>query len=371
MVRRPLSVVAKQPLLKRSTTAMYTLCAAGMGAAMALIATGAREQPAGVACEAPSVLALLAQVNERLDRIEKALGVGLAAFAAELQKIKAAQLANPKNLAMKYFDEAYFAGLSSEAQQRLLAIVRSGFENSDSGMGCYAMRPDDYDTFNAFFDPVIRDYHGANADAVHETDWDTSAIGSKGVLDVTKLGLKELSMRVRVGRNLAAFNLPGSMDRDERVRFEQTMLKAFAKLQSMPEYGGTVYSLTPDFGEGQTNPNLISNEKYQELIKAHVMFKDMDADPYLNSAGISADWPYGKRCNTTAAWLEEGRKKRHKGRSRVRCGRGCKLFPSLLPYGSDIYNGLSAMHIHRCVSYACPLFRLSLYVCLCVDVPSL
>ncbi len=46
------------------------------------------------------------------------------------------------------------------------------------------------------------------------------------MLDVTKLGLSELSMRVRVGRNLASFNLPGSMDRDERIRFEQTMLKA-------------------------------------------------------------------------------------------------------------------------------------------------
>ena len=26
------------------------------------------------------------------------------------------------------------------------------------------------------------------------------------------------------------------------------------------------------------------------------MFKDMDADPYLKSAGISSDWPYGRGC---------------------------------------------------------------------------
>ena len=85
------------------------------------------------------------------------------------------------------------------------------------------------------------------------------------------------------------------MDRDERIRFEKTMLKAFEKLQAMPEYGGTVYSLSPDHGDGP-NPNLISDEEYNRLVKAHVMFKDMDADPYLKSAGISSDWPFGRGC---------------------------------------------------------------------------
>ncbi len=103
-------------------------------------------------------------------------------------------------------------------------------------------------------------------------------------------------MRVRVGRNLKQFNLPGAMDRPERIAFEQTMLKAFDSLIANPDYGGKVYSLTPDFGEGVENPNLISAEKYQELVDHHVMFKDMDADPYLKSAGISSDWPYGRGC---------------------------------------------------------------------------
>jgi len=42
--------------------------------------------------------------------------------------------------------------------------------------------------------------------------------------------------------------------------------------------------------------NLIDTAKYDELVKAHVMFKDMDADPYLKSAGIASDWPYGRGC---------------------------------------------------------------------------
>ena len=90
-----------------------------------------------------------------------------------------------------------------------------------------------------------QEYHKASADATHVTDWDASAVGDKGVLDVTKLGLSELSMRVRVGRNLTQFNLPGAMDKSERIQFEKAMLKAFDKLKKDPAYGGTVYSLSP------------------------------------------------------------------------------------------------------------------------------
>ena len=51
-----------------------------------------------------------------------------------------------------------------------------------------------------------------------------------------------------------------------------------------------------DFGDLGANPNVIANEKYQAPVDAHVMFKDMDADLYLKSAGISSDWPYGRGC---------------------------------------------------------------------------
>jgi len=210
--------------------------------------------------------------------------------------MEAVKTANPGNRAMKYFDRADYDKLSDEKKARFIACVRTGFENPTSGLGCYAMSPADYDEFNFFFDKVIRDYHNAKPDAVHVTDWDASKVGENGVLDVTKLGLEELSMRVRVGRNLASFNLPGAMDRAERVKFEVTMLEVFKKLIANPEYGGTVYSLTPEFADGAKNPNLITQAKYQELVDAHVMFKNMDADTYLKSAGIASDWPYGRGC---------------------------------------------------------------------------
>jgi len=197
-----------------------------------------------------------------------------------------------------YLDSEEGKALSNEDLLTFYQCVRTGIDNEDSGLGCYAMTPDDYTKFGGFFNAVIRDYHGdATGAAVHETDWDASGVGEGGVLDVRKLGFdQELSMRVRVGRNLKAFNLPGKMDQAERIKFEQQMLGAFKALCDNPDYGGTIYSMTPDFGEGVENPNKISDEKYQELVDAHVLFKDMDADPFLKSAGISSDWPYGRGC---------------------------------------------------------------------------
>ena len=129
----------------------------------------------------------------------------------------------------------------------------------------------------------------------HVNDWDASSVGEGGVLDLSKLGCTdEISMRVRVGRNLKGFNLPGAMDKAERIKFEKAMLKSFEAL--IAKFGGKINSITPDFGDGEANPNKISSDEYDALVKKHVMFKDMDADPYLKSAGISSDWPYGRGC---------------------------------------------------------------------------
>ena len=88
------------------------------------------------------------------------------------------------------------------------------------------------------------------------------------------------------------------MDQLERINFEETLLPAFGKLTE--NMGGTVHSMSPDFGakEGsvgkEVNPNLIDEAKYNELVKAHVMFKNMVSDPFSKCSGISSDWPYGR-----------------------------------------------------------------------------
>lgn len=213
----------------------------------------------------------------------------LVAECAEVLK------SNPGNRCAKYCKDYLESdegkGLAAKDLTVFYKIVKTGIDNADSSLGCYAMSPLDYSKYGGFFDKVIRDYHGdETGDKKHITDWNVEGAD----YDVKKLGQEELSMRVRVGRNLLGFNLPGEMDKEERIKFEQKMLPAFDQLKG--KYGGNVYSLTPDFGELGANPNLITKDEYQKLVDAHVMFKDMDADPYLKSAGISSDWPYGRGC---------------------------------------------------------------------------
>ena len=60
----------------------------------------------------------------------------------------------PKNRMAKHFDLAYLKSLSEDQQKLLLLCCKSGYENSDSGMGLYAMSPTDYDEFKEYFDKV-------------------------------------------------------------------------------------------------------------------------------------------------------------------------------------------------------------------------
>jgi protein-arginine kinase len=68
------------------------------------------------------------------------------------------------------------------------------------------------------------------------------------------------------------------------------MVEAFQSLIDDSAYGGRYVSLTPG------HPCKISDDEYKGLVKAHIMFKDMADDPYLASAGIASDWPYGRGC---------------------------------------------------------------------------
>ena len=41
-------------------------------------------------------------------------------------------------------------------QQRLLDIMMGGLENDDSSVGAYATRPEDYDQFGFYLEPLIK-----------------------------------------------------------------------------------------------------------------------------------------------------------------------------------------------------------------------
>lgn len=193
----------------------------------------------------------------------------------------------------KHFDLTYFNTLSASDKAALLQCCRSGIANPDSKMGVYAMQPTDYDRFRPFFSRVLADNHHVAEDAKHVNNWNLQGVAglpADGLLDLEKLGVPALSMRVRVGRNLADFPLPGAMSEDDRVQLEKKMCAAFDQLQAMPEYGGRYYSLT----EG--HPDKVSAEAYEKLVAEHIMFKDMSNDSYLSASGISSDWPSGRGC---------------------------------------------------------------------------
>lgn len=214
-------------------------------------------------------------------------------FNDQLARIAALKSDNPQNIAIQSFDAAYFDTLDEAGQARLMTCLNSGIENPDSEMGCYACQPGDYDDFRAFFAQVLARYHNVAEDARHVNDWSLAGadgLPGDGALDLAAFGLSALSMRVRVGRNLADFPLPGAMTREDRIALEARMTTAFEKLIADPSYGGGYHSLTPG------NPNEIDEAAYKALVDDHIMFKDMSNDRYLTAAGIAADWPYGRGC---------------------------------------------------------------------------
>jgi protein-arginine kinase len=198
---------------------------------------------------------------------------------------------NPDNICLNTFDAGYYSSLAAELKPAFLKCLASGVENPDSGMGVYACQPNDYDRFKPFFSKALAKYHRVAEDAKHVNDWSLEGVEGlpeDGVLDIAKLGLPELSMRVRTGRNLKDFPLPGAMTLEQRCAMENRMLEAFEVLFKDPAYGGKYCSFTPE------HPNFVDQAEYQALVDAHIAFKDMSEDKYLLSAGIASDWPHGR-----------------------------------------------------------------------------
>merc|ERR1711935_642192 len=165
---------------------------------------------------------------------------------AKILEIKAAQ---PENCMAQAFDEAYYNSLTPEQQLRLLTCCLSGVANPDSCMGCYAMNPNDYDEFSGFFKKALAQYHKVDLSVKkHVNNWSFAGVAGlpeSGVLDMTELGLPELSMRVRTGRNLCKYPLPGAMSKEDHVNMELDMGKVYDVLIADENYGGRYVSITP------------------------------------------------------------------------------------------------------------------------------
>ena len=167
-----------------------------------------------------------------------------------------------------------------------------GLCNDDSGVGAYATRPEDYDVFSFYLEPLIRAYHGISGDTKQTHDWDIPV----GEYLLTKIDpkLEKVSMRARVARNVTGWNLPPSMDKEERLKFEARMLEVFESFGIAGKY----HSLTPG------HKNLISESEAQKLRDSHFFFNDMTTDNHLTSSGVASDWPHGR-----GIWISEDKTK--------------------------------------------------------------
>jgi len=196
------------------------------------------------------------------------------------------------------FDADYYKTLTEDQQIRLLTCCLSGVKNPDSCMGCYAMNPKDYDEFSPFFKKALAQYHKVDlAVKKHVNNWSLEGVEGlpeDGQLNLNALGLPDLSMRVRTGRNLCKYPLPGAMTKDDRINMEKDMGKVFDVLIADEAFGGKYVSITPG------HPNFINKKEYDDYVKRHIMFKDMSVDSYLLSAGIAGDWPHGRGCFVSA-----------------------------------------------------------------------
>jgi arginine kinase len=97
--------------------------------------------------------------------------------------------------------------------------MMGGLCNDDSSVGAYATRPEDYDKFSFFLEPLIREYHKIDGQTKQTHDWNIPV----GEYVLTKIDprLEKVSMRARVARNVKGWNLPPSMDKVERIKIRR------------------------------------------------------------------------------------------------------------------------------------------------------
>jgi len=131
-------------------------------------------------------------------------------IVGEIEKIKRIY---PNNLMARFFNANNFSNLSDDHKKRFIRIINTGIKNPSSEMGAYAMYVDDYEKFSFQFDPMIREFHNIPAEhpIAQSNNWDTT----KTQCDLGSIdpALKQISMRVRVARNISSFPLPGAMDK--------------------------------------------------------------------------------------------------------------------------------------------------------------
>jgi len=175
----------------------------------------------------------------------------------------------------------------------LADCIRSGCENTDSGVGVYACDPDGYTVFAPLLDNVIKDYH--KVDKLDHPNPDFGDLEKLGFADLDPSGEMIVSTRVRVGRSHDSYGFPPVLNKEQRVSMEEMTKKALNTLTD--EHAGTYYPLLG-----------MSKDTQKQLTEDHFLFND--SDRFLRAASGYDDWPHGRgifhnKDKTFLIWVNE------------------------------------------------------------------
>jgi len=155
----------------------------------------------------------------------------------------------------------------------LADCIRSGCENTDSGVGIYASDPEGYTTFAPVLDAVIKDYHGIDVLNHPPHDYGRDKVDAwKGFADDGMI----VSTRVRVGRSYLGLAFPPCIKDEDRAKIEANAEGAFKTLDG--DLAGAYHPL------GKMTP-----DEQKQHTEDHFLFNDHDR--FLRSAGGYKDWP--------------------------------------------------------------------------------
>lgn len=224
-------------------------------------------------------------------------GKKMAAARAAEQASLCTQVCTPE-VWNKYKDKTS----SGPAKWTLARAINTGVMYPDSFVGCHAGDKESYDDFKDFFYPIIEKYHtgfsmeqGSSLKGTPSERMDPDKI-TVDLCDSAKD--KIVSTRIRLARNLSMFPLNPGGSRETREEIADLMAKVYARISSDSDLAGEFF----------LHVNM-SNEKRQELIDEHFLFRGKDR--MQAASGYHEHWPHGRgvylnKAKTFINWVNEG-----------------------------------------------------------------
>lgn len=187
--------------------------------------------------------------------------------------------------------------VKSEKGYTLSNSIMTGVVTPHLGVGCTAGDEDCWVKFKDLFYPVIKDWHGYDAETQkHPVDLDFSKLV---FTDEQKATFNEYvkSTRIRAARNISGYSLPSGATSEDRAAVEGVLKQAFDGLSG--ELKGTYYELGG-----------LNEEQTKFLLEKGFLFQIPTAKNLLTGAGAARSWPnnrgiFHNEAQTALCWVNE------------------------------------------------------------------